>query len=1236
MTELHDGIRALPSDPRPFDNPEAYIPSDRRRALAAGTEMPDRVEGAAIFADISGFTGLTEALANEYGPQRGAEELTANLNRVFHAIIAELDRYGGDVIYFSGDAITCWIDGDDGTRATACGLDMQRTISRVGEILTPGGQSVRLAMKVAIAVGQARRFLVGDPDIQLIDVLAGRLIDRLAAAERHAERGEVVVEQSALEALGDRIDVLEVRVDDQTGRTCGVVEQLTVEVAEAPEPALEDALDDDVVAEWLLPAVYERMRTGRGEFLAELRFAYPVFVRFTGIDYDEDDHAIEKLDEFVTAAQQIFDSYGGNLLQLTLGDKGAYLYAVFGSPLAHEDDAARAAAATLAVRELEGTTAAEGIQIGIAYGRLRSGTYGHDLRRTFVCLGDAVNLAARLMSRAPAGEIYVAAPARAASGDAYTWQELEEFSVKGKSEPVRAYALTGTARRSEKRHLRHRLPIFGRRAELDELAASLERAVSGAGGVVGISAEAGVGKSRLVAEFTRGARRRGHVVAFGDGQAYGVNTSYFVWREVWRTLFHLQDDEPETDQLARVEADLIAIDPGLAPRMPLLAPVLGLPIPDNDLTRSFDAKLRKASLEGLLADVLRARTSHQPVVIVLEDCHWLDELSRDLLAALAREVAGLRALVVLAYRPPSGSSSTLGIEALPHFSELTLAELDDADVARLIRSKLEQLLDDAEPSEALVELVTRRSEGNPFYVEELLNYISGHGIDLTDGASLRTLELPESLHSLVLSRIDGLGERPRRTLKVASVLGRIFRAPMLPDVYPELGDVVEVEDQLGTLRSADLVLPDVEAERSWIFKHVVTQEVAYESLPFAIREELHESTARVIEAEDTDGAGQNVDLLAHHYWHSANVDKQREYLVKAGESAQAKYANEAAIDYFGRAVPLLGGTDRWHVTRRLGEVLEVAGDWPGAESRYRDALALAGELGDDAAIAWTDTSLADLARKRGEYDEAGEWLESARRRFAELDDRAGMGRVLQLSGTVAATRGDFATAREDLEASLEIRRELGDKAAMGALLSNLGIMAEYEADYERSRALHEEGLALRVEVGDKGAVAISLMNLGNVLLLQGHVDEARARQEESLQLRRETGDPWMIALGEYNLGILTRSQGDYPETRELFGAALRIFRAQGDKWSLTFMLEDVAVLATLEGDPETALRLAGAGAALRDETGAPRGAADQDELDAALAPAREHLGEDAPASWERGRTEGLERAMDVALAYLAP
>src|SRR5438270_4533154 len=171
---------------------QAHLPGDRRRAIASGAPMPDRVRGAALFADISGFTALTEALATELGAHRGAEELTLHLNRVYHELIAQLDGYGGHVIYFSGDAITCWFDADDGVRAAACAHAMQDALQRVRDILTPGGTRVTLAMKVAIAVGDARRFVVGDPDVQLIDVLAGSLIDALATAEHHAQPGEVM------------------------------------------------------------------------------------------------------------------------------------------------------------------------------------------------------------------------------------------------------------------------------------------------------------------------------------------------------------------------------------------------------------------------------------------------------------------------------------------------------------------------------------------------------------------------------------------------------------------------------------------------------------------------------------------------------------------------------------------------------------------------------------------------------------------------------------------------------------------------------------------------------------------------------------------------------------------------------------------------------------------------------------------------------------------------------------
>ena len=206
--------------------------------------------------------------------------------------------------------------------------------------------------------------------------------------------------------------------------------------------------------------------TGRGEFLAELRSAYPVFVRFGGIDYDNDPDAVAQLDHFVQRAQQVLSEFGGNLLHVILGDKGAYLCAVFGTPHSHEDDATRAARAAIELLTLDRETAATDLQIGISHGRVRSGAYGHPMRRTYTCLGDAVNLSARLMSQAPPGHAYVSEEVHRSLSERVECQLVGDVMVKGKAEPVRVLSIVGLRRGLTKREVRYPLPMIGRDAEM--------------------------------------------------------------------------------------------------------------------------------------------------------------------------------------------------------------------------------------------------------------------------------------------------------------------------------------------------------------------------------------------------------------------------------------------------------------------------------------------------------------------------------------------------------------------------------------------------------------------------------------------------------------------------------------------------------------------------------------------------------------------------------------------------
>ncbi len=1216
-----------------MERPISYIPMDRRQALYRGEKLPDPAYGAALFADISGFTPLTEQLVHDLGPQRGAEEVTRHLNRVFDGLVDELHRYGGSVISFSGDAITCWLDGDNGFRATSCAIAMQAVMQKATTIETPSGH-MTLAMKTAVVTGKARRFLIGNPRVQLIDVLAGETLDRLGEAEHEAKKGEVILDEATIQNLGARVSIKDWRLNPMTGKRLGVVDNLdNMSIPAYWPPIPPDSLDEAITRRWLLPPVYRRLAEGGGEFLAELRPAVALFLRFSGIDYDEDEDAETKLDTFVQNVQEILSSYESNLLQLTIGDKGSAMYAAFGAPQAHEDDAIRAISVALELRELaDRLPYIAAVQIGICQGRMRTGAYGGTTRRTYGVLGDGVNTAARLMQAAVPGQILATEATMKQTGDKFSWERLPPITVKGKSEPLSVYAASRRQTQSTIRlqEPQYALPMVGRGAEQASIQEKMTAVKEGNGQIIAISGEAGIGKSRLVAEIIRIAGQQNFVGYGGECQSFGTNTSYLVWQRIWQDFFDLSAEMSAEQQIAHVGAQLQAINPALLPRLPLLGAMLRLTIPDNELTQSFDAQLRKVSLESLLVECLRARAQETAVFMVLEDCHWLDPLSLELLEAITRAIADRPILMILAVRSPQiNRMQSAAFRQLPYFTEIKLNEFTPEEADHLMALKMEQLTRaKIKIPRLLRDKITERAAGNPFYIEELLNYLQSQSIIAAH--TLQDLDLPTSLHSLILSRIDQLTESQKNTIKVASVIGRLFQAAMLWGAYPPLGGPQQVKSDLQTLEQLDLTPQDTpEPELAYLFKNVVTQEVAYESLPFATRAMLHDLIGQYIEGNYAQTLSQYMGLLAYHYGRSDNEVKKREYLLKAGEAAQAEYANEAAIEYFQRALPLLTEPERAGVMRKLGSVLELVGKWDEASGLYMQGLHLAQKHQNRQEEAWCQAAQAELLRKRGRFEEATSHLDAARLTFEKLEDEEGVAQAYHSSGTLAAQQGQYEKARTLYEQSLALRRELDQPAFIAALLSNLAIIARFQGDLAESRRLNEQALDIRRQVGDRRNIANSLNNLGNTVRNLGDFVKARGYLEEALQLQREVGDRWAIANSLNNLGNVVRDQSDFETARNFYTESLTINHEFGDRRAIAYLLEDMACLAASQQQASRALQLVGAARTLREVIGTPLSAVELSQLESRLTAVIDH--ENAESYIAQGQAYSLAEAIDFAL-----
>ncbi|MFH0792728.1 MAG: tetratricopeptide repeat protein, partial [bacterium] len=798
---------------------------------------------------------------------------------------------------------------------------------------------------------------------------------------------------------------------------------------------------------------------------------------------------------------------------------GDCVMALFGAPIAHEDDPERAVRCSRQIREKIQELGKElevslNISVGINCGEVVVGAFGTESKLDYTAIGDTVNLASRLQGKAGSGEIFIGEQVFRRVRNVFDCEFVGALDIKGKRDKINCYRFNADREKSDKAGLRERIhvtPLVGREGELEKFTSAFDSADGGEGKVVILSGEAGVGKSRLTFELFKARESRDKNWLLGRFLSYGQNIPYLPFIEIIKKLAGIEDTESREEARNRLRAACEEAVPGDKATGDALEFLLALN-PVSSPLLLIEAKDRKKKIFDAVSNLFRGLAAHKPLVLVIEDLHWSDPISLDLLHHIIPQIANQRVLLVLNHRPYFFHQWPAGVA----YVEINLKELSAAESALLLR----QLLNIEGLDPEFEKRLLRKAEGNPFYVEELVLSLRDQGLLEWDEATgkwritkpVDQVHIPDTVQGLVLARIDRLEGTLRGILQCASVIGMGFR-------YVILEKLIAIEEELTTYLTR---LVDMEHlfERSripellYLFKHVVTREVTYNTLLRRRRQFFHGKIGEILEEIYFGRLDEHYEIIAHHYYSSDNAKKAIEYLDKAGEKSKLLFANEAAIDFYQKLIETIDGlkqkTQEHQVLKikthiNLGIVKKLVGDYNGSIAAYEAAMKLAAEFDVSDLRAVSNRNIADVLRFRGEHDRALKHLETACSIWQETGNTAEEATCYNSIGVVYKSQGRYSEAIEQFRKADEIAARIGEIETRANALNNMANCFYALGSYQEALEVYHSALEVKRESLDKPGMVAILNNMGIIYERQCNFEKALKVYSESLKIAYEIG-----------------------------------------------------------------------------------------------------------------------------------
>ena len=927
------------------------------------------------------------------------------------------------------------------------------------------------------------------------------------------------------------------------------------------------------------------------------------------------------LGSFFSAIARQVARYDGTLDKYV----GDAVMAVFGAPVSHENDAARALHAALAIRDAVGELNAElarqqgarlAIRMGVNTGEVVSGILARDVQSSYTIVGEAVHLAQRLQAAAQPGEILVGAVTqRLARG--FEFEPPRQIKVKDRVEPVTVYRLLGGPGPDTVAPQKPATELVGRSAELRRVADAVDALSAGTGGLIAIVGEAGVGKSRLVAEVRRspGAARwlEGHAVSIGR------TISYLPFLEMIRTDAGITDRDGESESWSKIQQRVRALfGEDVDAILPYLARLLGLEVPGElgERVSRLEADAIRRQIFLVSRRYFTALAAEAPLVLLFEDLHWADDSSVALLEHIVPLTASSGIAICVTTRPDAADRlarlrTIATASAHARLVEVPLTPLGSDDSSRLVAALLGT---DAAPP-GLREVVLAKTEGNPFFIEELIRSLVELGVITHDRAEgwalarpLENVSIPDSVQGVIRARIDRLDDELKRVIRVASVIGRSFFYRVLRSVTETDH---ELDRELGALQGLEIILERARLpELEYSFRHVLIQESTYDSILVRHRHELHHLVATTIESLFANRLEDFYGVLAYHFARAEDWTKAQEYLFRAADQAGRVAADAEAIALYDEAIAAYGRAfgDRWDPIERgrleskIGEALFRVGEHgkglghlhralahfgqPFPETKGRVRLALLRELGRQlghrltpALAAEPDATAVDaVAELRLHAYEVLAWIDyyldnerlllDSIRLLNESEKRGWpLGIVIGSlgMGIVCDFIPAFGIAERYHRRGLALAEATQLPQALGHAFIGLGYHQQRTGEWAAALENWGHGAEHFRKAGDLAKWGAATWGTTWIAHRTGQLERSRRQSEELIRVGRDTADRQLWGWGLYFLGRWLWQSGDLDAGIRSLEQAIALFREIPDLPNLAGASGDLGMCRLRQG-----------------------------------------------------------------------